>query len=89
MARITYMKKIALKPEDVSPSLSLGTSVDHVVTIFLPILGGLAWYRGGPGGYRYVFLAGAVIALLNFFSSRRIHIKQPTVVSPLPAVARD
>ena len=74
MARVTYMKKIALKPEDVSPSLSLGTSVDHVVTLFLPILGGLAWYKGGPGGYKYVFLAGAVVAFLNFISSRRIKI---------------
>jgi nitrate/nitrite transporter NarK len=89
MARITYMKKIALKPEDVSPSLSLGTSVDHVVTLFLPILGGLAWYHGGAGGYKYVFLGGAVIALLNFASSRMIHIKQPTAVSPLPVMARD
>jgi hypothetical protein len=43
MARTTYMRKIALKPEDVSLSLSLGTSLDHLVTIFLPILGGLAW----------------------------------------------
>jgi MFS family permease len=82
MARVTYMKKIALKPEDVSPSLSLGTSVDHVVTIFLPILGGLAWYNGGPRGYRYVFLGGAVVAFLNFVSSRRIHIKQPNAVRP-------
>jgi len=80
MARVTYMKKIALKPEDVSPSLSLGTSVDHMVTIFLPILGGLAWYKGGPGGYKYVFLGGAVVAFLNFVSSRKIDIKQAAAV---------
>lgn len=72
MARTTYMRKIALKPDEVSPSLSLGTSLDHVVTIFLPILGGLVWYKSGPGGYRYVFLGGAVIALINFISCRRI-----------------
>jgi MFS family permease len=77
MARITYMRKIALTPEDVSPSLSLGTSIDHLVTIFLPVLGGLAWVKGGSSGYRYVFLGGAVIALLNFVSSRMIDIKQP------------
>jgi predicted MFS family arabinose efflux permease len=76
MARITYMKKIAIKPEDVSPSLSLGISLDHIVTIFLPILGGLAWYKGGHGGYKYVFMGGAVVALLNFISSRKIHIKK-------------
>jgi MFS family permease len=79
MARITYMKKIALKPEDVSPSLSLGISLDHIVTVFLPIIGGLAWYKGGHGGYKYVFLGGAVVALLNFISSRRIHIKDESV----------
>jgi predicted MFS family arabinose efflux permease len=82
MARVTYMKKIALKPEDVSPSLALGTSVDHVVTLFLPILGGLVWYQSGPGGYKYVFMGGAVVAFLNFVSCRRITIKQSTVVSP-------
>jgi hypothetical protein len=74
MARITYMKKIALKPEEISASLSLGTSLDHIVTIFLPILGGLAWTKGGAGGYRYVFLGGAIIALANFISSRMIRI---------------
>jgi predicted MFS family arabinose efflux permease len=81
MARVTYRKKIALKPEDVSPSLAPGTSVDHVVTILLPILGGLVWYKSGPGGYKYVCMGGAVVAFLNFVSSRRINIRQSTVVS--------
>jgi predicted MFS family arabinose efflux permease len=75
MARTTYMKKLALKPEEISPSLSLGTSLDHVVTIFLPILGGLAWYNGGPSGYKYVFLGGAAIALINYFSCRQIKLQ--------------
>jgi len=85
MARTTYMKKIAASPEEVSPSLSLGTSLDHVVTIFLPILGGLAWYKGGHNGYKYVFLGGAVIALINFFSCRRI--RETPVVIPQQASA--
>ncbi|MCE5287270.1 MAG: MFS transporter [Pelosinus sp.] len=72
MARATYMRKIAVKPEDISPSLSLGTSIDHLVTVFLPIFGGLVWYNSGPNGYKYVFLGGAVIALLNFISARFI-----------------
>lgn len=76
MARATYMKKIALRPEEISPSLSLGTSIDHVVTMFLPILGGLVWYNGGPNGYKYVFMGGAAIALLNFVSTRFIQIEE-------------
>jgi hypothetical protein len=84
MARATYMKKIALRPEDISPSLSLGTSIDHVVTMFLPILGGLVWYNGGPNGYKYVFIGGAAIALMNFISVRFIQLdgeKSPLKVS--------
>lgn len=90
MARTTYMKRIAVTPEEVSPSLSLGTSLDHVVTVFLPILGGLAWYKSGPGGYKYVFLGGAVIALINFFSCRRIEENLETAAEePRAAAAGD
>ncbi|WP_346353861.1 MFS transporter [Azotosporobacter soli] len=74
MARATYMRKLALTPADISPSLSMGTSIDHIVTMFLPILGGIVWYNGGPNGYKLVFLGGALIALLNFFSARFINL---------------
>ena len=82
MARATYMKKLALVPEDVSPSLSLGTSIDHLVTMFLPILGGWVWYNGGANGYKYVFIGGAIIALLNLVSARFIKLDQ--VKPPVP-----
>lgn len=72
MARATYMRRIALSPEDVSPSLSLGVSIDHIVSMFLPILGGIVWKSGGQYGYRYVFIGGAVVALVNFISTRFI-----------------
>lgn len=75
MARATYLKKIAVAAEDISPTLSLGTSIDHIVTMFLPVIGGLVWYNNGPAGYKYVFIGGAVIALLNFASTRFIRIK--------------
>lgn len=76
MARATYMRKIALQHEDISPSLSLGTSIDHIVTMFLPIIGGLVWYNSGPNGYKYVFMGGAVIAMMNFVSARFINIDE-------------
>ena len=72
MARATYLKKIALAEEDVSPTLSLGTSIDHIVTMFLPIIGGLVWYNNGAHGYKYVFLGGAFIAVINLLSARLI-----------------
>ncbi len=76
MARATYLRKIAIKDEDVSPTLSLGISIDHIMSMFLPVMGGFVWYGSGSSGYKYVFLGGAVVAVLNFFSTRFVKIPE-------------
>ncbi len=73
MARSTYLKKIALSPDDVSPTLSMGISMDHVVAMIIPWLGGLLW---ATLGYEAVFIAGACIALVNFAITRGIKIEE-------------
>ncbi|MDP4160505.1 MAG: MFS transporter [Bacillota bacterium] len=72
MARSTYVKKIAVDPDDVTLTLSVGTSVDHLVSMTIPVLGGLLW---ASVGYKYVFLAATLIAVLNLVLSRRIRIE--------------
>ncbi|HWQ75710.1 MAG TPA: MFS transporter [Syntrophomonas sp.] len=74
MARSTYVRKIALCPEDVSPTLSTGISLDHLVAMTVPALGGLVWAATGADGYRYIFMADAVFAAANFFLARKIKI---------------
>jgi MFS family permease len=69
MARSTYVRKIAVDPDDVTPTLSAGTSIDHVVSMSIPVFGGMLW---AAVGYKYVFIAAAGIALLNLFLSRKI-----------------
>ena len=71
MARSTYVRKISIDPADVMPTLSTGTSVDHIVSMSVPFLGGLLW---AAFGYQYVFLAAAGIAILNLFLSRKIEV---------------
>ncbi len=71
MARATYVSKIAKSREDVSPTLSMGLSMDHVVSMFIPLAGSLVW---NAFGYQYVFVAGAMIALLNYAITRKIEI---------------
>ncbi|NJD03730.1 MAG: MFS transporter [Ruminiclostridium sp.] len=78
MARATYLRKIALRDEDVSPTLSLGISIDHVMSMFLPVIGGIVWYESGSNGYKYVFLGGAAVAVLNFISARFINTGMKT-----------
>lgn len=74
MARATWLKKIAVKPSDVSPTLSLGVSIDHIASMFIPMLGGFVWHFGGNTGYRWVFLGGAFIAALNYLSTRAMKV---------------
>ncbi|HEY5560760.1 MAG TPA: MFS transporter [Clostridiaceae bacterium] len=71
MARSTYVRKIALSAEDVIPTLSAGTSFDHVIAMSIPYFGGLLWVTLG---FKYVFLVAAGIAVLNFFLSLKIRI---------------
>lgn len=69
MARATYLKKIALSAEDVSPTLSMGITIDHMVSMFVPWLGGFVWT---VLGYQYVFIGGAAIATLNLLLTTRM-----------------
>jgi predicted MFS family arabinose efflux permease len=69
MARATYLKKIAVVPADVTATLTAATSLDHVFSITIALLGGLIWKTWG---YEYIFLLGAVIALANLYCARQI-----------------
>ncbi len=72
MSRAVYVKRILVDPADLSPTLSLGISIDHVLSMLIPMLGGLLWLNGGNTGYRWVFLGGAFVAALNAAVTRGI-----------------
>jgi predicted MFS family arabinose efflux permease len=69
MARATYLQKIAVRPEDVTQTLTMGVTIDHIFSISVALLGGFIWVTWG---YQFVFLLGAAIAVLNFFSALRV-----------------
>lgn len=71
MARATYLKKIAVDPGDVAQTLTMGVSIDHIFSISIALISGLIWAKLG---YQYVFLLGAVIAVVNLISASRIRI---------------
>ncbi|HHV62676.1 MAG TPA: MFS transporter [Firmicutes bacterium] len=73
IARTTYLNKIADTPADLTPTLAMGISMDHVVSMSVPTLGGLLWQAAG---YRYVFFAAACVALMNLFIASKIRIHE-------------
>lgn len=71
MARTTYLDKIAESRDDVAPTLSLGVSIDHAVSMTVPTLGGLLWLKAG---YPYVFFAAGCIAVLTAVAASRVRV---------------
>ena len=58
-----------------APTLAMGVSIDHFFSIAVALISGVIWQKWG---YQYVFLAGAGIAVVNFFSALRVRIPQRT-----------
>jgi MFS family permease len=79
MARAMYMKKIALRPEDIQPALTASVTLDHIFSIAIALLGGVIW---NVYGFQYVFLLGVGIAMLNLIAALQIHLPlKPAVPS--------
>jgi MFS family permease len=74
MARATYVRKLSNGPSEVARSLSMGQSMDHLVSMLIPVLAGYVWYTNGPDGYRYVFIGALFISLLNFFIASKVKL---------------
>jgi predicted MFS family arabinose efflux permease len=83
MARSTYLKKIAVKPEHVTPTLMMSVSMDHVFSIGIALAGGLLW---SLLGYQFVFLFGGVIAVINLIAASFIRIHGHQAKPPVIAV---
>jgi MFS family permease len=71
MARDTYLSRTAVRKEDVAPTLSLGISINHIVSMSIPWVGGWVWERYG---YDKVFLGAAVVALTMGCLAHRIRL---------------
>jgi predicted MFS family arabinose efflux permease len=77
MARATYMKKIALQPDHIQPALTAAVTLDHIFSITTALVGGVIW---NAFGFQYVFLMGAGLAVINFFTALRVRWSQKAVI---------
>ncbi len=70
--RTIYLKSIAVSDADVTPTLSLAMTMDHVVSIIVGVTGGVAWVTLGS---QYIFYAVAALSLVNLVVA--IRVKDP------------
>lgn len=64
LIRTVYLKSILKDANDMRPTLSLGMSMDHFVSIICAYIGGIIWMRFGP---QYIFFFVAFLSLGNLY----------------------
>lgn len=74
LIRSLYLRSIAISPTDIAPTLALGQSMDHIVSILCASLGGYVWSIYGP---QYVFFLAAVFSGINLVVARVAVPKAP------------
>jgi predicted MFS family arabinose efflux permease len=80
IARQSYFQKIAVQPEEITPNISLGQTINHIAAVVIPIVGGVVWETLGS---RYTFLIGVVIVVLSLIALRWMRTEQ----APSPSLA--
>ena len=63
----TYFQKVG-DHRDISPSMAVGFTINHIAAVFLPALGGILWMID----YRIPFFGGTVMALVSLFAVQMI-----------------
>lgn len=78
----TYLNRI-VRPGELTPSLAMGQTMNHIAAVAIPVLGGLLWNRFG---YQAPFWAGVLAALASLAMTQSVGRPQ-SVVKRRKAVA--
>lgn len=73
LIRTVYLRTIAVDQSDVTPTLSLGMSLDHCVSIACAIGGGIVWTVAGP---QWLFYLAAALSLVNLWVAFRVTVPE-------------
>jgi predicted MFS family arabinose efflux permease len=69
----TYLGKIAPRQE-MTPTLAMGSTANHVAAVSVPVLGGIIWDKLG---YQVTFFAGAATCIISVLVALSIHLPAP------------
>ncbi|OHX64841.1 MFS transporter [Flammeovirga pacifica] len=69
----TYFQKTA-DPKDIAPSMAVGFTINHVVAVFLPLLGGYIWLQD----WTLPFYGGAFLCVLSLLFTQFMKVKPAT-----------
>jgi len=77
MASNVYVQRIASSQEEITATLSTGISVNHIISIFIALLGGWIWK---VTGIEVLFSMSAFLGLLNSFYAATINKSEEQIL---------
>lgn len=80
-SRAVYLSRIALTRQELTSTLGLGVSINHIVSMTIPAAAGALW---AGLGYERVFLAAAILAVFIAGVSSLVPGKKARVTEPAP-----
>ena len=78
----TYFQKIAVSPEEITSSLSVELTINHIAAIIIPVVGGVVWVTFGS---QAPFLFGAFIVLVALGLTQFMRATPEAVPAATPA----
>lgn len=77
-ARATYLARLTRSHQEITSTLAMGVSINHIASMTIPAAAGALW---AAFGYQRVFLAAAILALTVSALSTRVPGKEPSPTS--------
>jgi MFS family permease len=75
MIKTIYLRSISVDKSEITPTLSFGMSMDHIVSIVCAYIGGIIWTTLGP---QYIFFFAAAASFVNLAVAKLVVIKEET-----------
>lgn len=75
MIKTIYLRSISVHESEITPTLSVGMSMDHIVSIICAYIGGIIWTSLGP---QYIFFFAAAASVVNLVVAKVAVIKEET-----------
>jgi predicted MFS family arabinose efflux permease len=78
----SYFQKIAVQPQEITPNISLGQTINHIAAVIIPVVGGVVWEILGS---RYTFLIGVGIVALSLIVVQWMRVERSAALGLVAA----
>ncbi|HCO19155.1 MFS transporter [Gudongella oleilytica] len=80
MVNSIYLRSIAVDKEEITSTLSMGVSLDHIISIIAAMIGGFIWTKWGS---HWVFFLAALFSVGNLYVAAKVQPEEEAAAAEL------